>query len=141
MSLNTVCIMGRLTADPELRHTLAGVPVCTFRVAISRDFKDKDGERGTDFMPVVCWRSTAEFASRYFRKGQLVVVKGRLQNREYTDKQDNKHTITEIIAENAYSAESRVRESTEQTYPNGDTEQTYPPGGNFTDVEDDNLPF
>lgn len=144
MSMNKAFVMGRLTADPDLRHTQSGVAVATFRLAVSRDFKDKDGERKADFFNVVCWRATAEFVSKWIAKGNMVVVVGRLQNRDYTDKDGNKRTITEIISENVYPAESRKRDDTEQTYQaGGDTEQTYPAGGEqFGEISDsEDLPF
>lgn len=110
--LNHVAVMGRLTADPELRHTTGGIAVASFRVAVDRDFKDKEtGQRGVDFFPVVAWRQTAEFVSRYLGKGRLVAVSGRLQIREYTDRDGNKRSITEIVAENVYFADSRPEKS------------------------------
>lgn len=144
MSLNRVVLQGRFTADPELRHTQNGVAVATFRLAVSRDFKDKDGEKKADFISVVCWRGTAEFVSRFFHKGSLAVVEGRLQVRDYTDRDGNRRFATEVIADNVYFSESRKRDDTEQTYQaGGDTEQTYPASGeqfgNIFDNED--LPF
>ena len=91
--LNKVFIMGRLTRDPELRRTQTGTPVASFSLAVDRDFKDKaTGERTTDFIDVVSWRNTAEFVSRYFTKGRMAVVEGRLQMRDWTDKDGNKRT-------------------------------------------------
>lgn len=142
--LNKVFIQGRMTADPELRHTQNGVAVATFRLAVTRDFKEKDGKRKADFISVVCWRGTAEFFSRFFQKGSLVVVEGRLQVRDYTDRDGNKRFITEVIADNVYFSESRKRDDTEQTYQaGGDTEQTYPASGErFEDIPDnEDLPF
>lgn len=143
--LNKCFLMGRLTNDPELRHTQNGVAVATFRLAVSRDFKDSNGERKVDFFPVVCWRNTAEFVSRYFAKGSLAVVEGRLQVREYTDRDGNKRYVTEVISDNVYFGESRKRDNdTEQTYQaGGDTEQTYPSGAEqFSEINDnDTLPF
>lgn len=142
--LNKVFVQGRMTADPELRHTQNGVAVATFRLAVTRDFKEKDGERKADFISVVCWRGTAEFVSRFFQKGSLAVVEGRLQVRDYTDRDGNKRFITEVIADNVYFSESRKRDDTEQTYQaGGDTEQTYPASGEqFADISDnEDLPF
>ena len=106
--LNHIVIMGRLARDPELRHTQSGTPVATFRMAVDRDFKDKNtGERATDWIDVVAWRSTGEFVSRYFAKGRMAVVEGRLQMREWTDKEGNRRTTAEVVADNVYFADSR----------------------------------
>lgn len=106
--LNHIVIMGRLVADPELRTTPGGVTVATVRLAVDRDFKNKQtGERETDFINVVAWRQTAEFVSRYFAKGRMAVVEGRLQIRPYTDRDGNKRTAAEVVAENFYFADSR----------------------------------
>ena len=129
--LNTVTIMGRMTADPEIRHTQSGVAVTTFRLAVDRDFKDKDGEKKADFLPVVCWRGTAEFVSKYFSKGRLVAACGRLQVREYTDKDGNKRSVTEIVAENVYFGDSKREDKP------ADKEPFYP----LDDMDDGELPF
>ncbi len=106
--LNHIVIMGRLVADPEFRTTPAGVAVVTVRMAVDRDFKNKQtGERETDFINVVAWRQTAEFVSRYFTKGRMAVVEGRLQIRPYTDRDGNKRTAAEVVAENFYFGDSR----------------------------------
>lgn len=106
--LNKILLQGRLVADPELRHTPAGLPVATFRLAVDRDYKDKDsGERGCDFISVVTWRGTAEFVSKHFTKGRAAVVEGRLQVRPYIDKDSNKRTAVEVVAENVYFGDSR----------------------------------
>ncbi len=106
--LNRIIIMGRLARDPELRHTQTGTPVATFRMAVDRDFKDKNtGERATDWIDVVAWRGTGEFVSRYLAKGRLAVVEGRLQMREWTDKEGNRRTTAEVVAENVYFGDSR----------------------------------
>ena len=106
--LNRITIMGRLVADPELRTTPGGVMVATIRLACDRDFKNKQtGERETDFINVVAWRQTAEFVSRYFTKGRMAVVEGRLQIRPYTDRDGNKRTAAEVVAENIYFGDSR----------------------------------
>ena len=106
--LNHITIMGRLVADPELRTTPGGVTVATIRLAVDRDFKNKQtGERETDFISVVAWRQTAEFVSRYFAKGRMAVVEGRLQIRPYTDRDGNKRTAAEVVAENIYFGDSR----------------------------------
>ena len=106
--LNHIVIMGRLARDPELRHTQTGTPVATFRMAVDRDFKDKNtGERATDWIDVVAWRGTGEFVSRYLAKGRVAVVEGRLQMREWTDKEGNRRTTAEVVADNVYFADSR----------------------------------
>ena len=106
--LNKIFIMGRLTRDPELRRTQTGTPVASFTLAVDRDFKDKStGERSTDFIDVVAWRQTAEFVSRYFTKGRMAVVEGRLQIREWTDKEGGKRRAAEVIADNVYFGDSK----------------------------------
>lgn len=103
MGLNRVLLQGRLTADPELRHTNSGTAVASFRLAVDRDFKDKEtGERKADFINVVAWRATGEFVSRYFTKGRMAIVEGKLQVREYTDKEGNKRYATDVVAESVY---------------------------------------
>jgi len=106
--LNHIVIMGRLARDPELRHTQSGTPVASFRLAVDRDFKDKNtGERATDWIDVVAWRQTGEFVSRYFSKGRVAVVEGRLQIREWTDKEGNRRTTAEVVADNVYFGDSK----------------------------------
>ena len=106
--LNNVVIMGRLTRDPELRRTGSGVPVASFTIACDRDFADKQsGEKETDFIDVVVWRSTAEFVSKYFAKGRMAVVSGRLQIRSWTDKDGNKRRNAEVQGDNVYFADSK----------------------------------
>ena len=106
--LNKIFIMGRLTRDPELRRTQTGTPVASFTLAVDRDFRDKaTGERATDFIDVVAWRQTAEFVSRYFTKGRMAVVEGRLQMRDWTDKEGGKRRSAEVIADNIYFGDSK----------------------------------
>lgn len=106
--LNKVFLQGRLVADPELRQTPSGVSVATFRIAVDRDFKNKEtGEKETDFVTIVTWRATAEFVSRYFQKGRMAIVEGRLQMRNYTDRDGNKRTAAEVVADNVYFGDSR----------------------------------
>jgi single-strand DNA-binding protein len=100
-------IMGRLTRDPELRRTGSGTAVTSFSLAVDRDFKSQSGEKETDFIDVVAWRSTAEFVSRYFTKGRMAVVEGRLQIREWTDKDGGKHRSAEVVADNVYFGDSK----------------------------------
>ena len=106
--LNHIVIMGRLTRDPELRRTGSGVAVTSFRVAVDRDFVPKDGgERKTDFIDCVAWRQTGEFISKYFAKGRMIIVEGRLEMRDWTDRDGNKRTSAEINVDNAYFGESK----------------------------------
>ena len=135
--LNKVIIMGRLGADPELRYLQNNVPVARFSLAVDRDFKDKaSGQKVTDWIGVVAWRGTAEFAAKYFRKGRVAVVEGRLQTNSYTDQAGNKRSYLEVVAESIYFGDSKTSapgqpatESTGQTF----TEES--------DVDDGQLPF
>ncbi len=99
--INTVVIMGRLTADPELKTTQSGLSVTSFTVAVDRGYADKDGNRPTDFINCVAWRQTAEFITKYFRKGSMIAIVGSIQQRSYTDKEGNKRYVFEILAEKA----------------------------------------
>ena len=108
LMLNHITIMGRLTRDPELRHTGSGIAVASFTLAVDRDFTDKNsGEKETDFIDCTAWRNTAEFVSKYFTKGRMAVVSGRLQIRNYTDKEGNKRRSAEVVAENVYFGDSK----------------------------------
>ena len=106
--MNHIVLMGRLTRDPELRHTAGGIAVATFSLAVDRGYTPKDGsERKTDFIDIVAWRNTAEFVSKYFVKGQLTAVAGKLQIRDWVDNDGNKRRTAEVIADNVYFAESK----------------------------------
>ena len=106
--LNHITIMGRLTRDPELRRTGSGVAVASFSVAVDRDFGGRDGgEKETDFIDCVAWRQTGEFVSKYFTKGRMIVVSGRLQIRSWTDKDGNKRRTAEVVADNVYFGDSK----------------------------------
>ena len=105
--LNEVNIQGRLCFPPELRHTQSGIPVCSCRIAVDRDYLDANKERGTDFVSIVAWRSTAEFISRNFSKGQMLLAKGRLQVRPWTDREGNKREAVEVVADGVYFAGPR----------------------------------
>ena len=107
--LNRIILAGRLVADPELRHTSNKVPVTSFRIANDRDFS-KGGEKETDFLDIVAWRSSAEFICKYFTKGRMILVDGRLQTRERTTKDGTKWTGYEIVADNAYFGDSKRSE-------------------------------
>ena len=98
--LNKIFIMGRLTRDPELRRTQSGTAVTSFSLAVDRDYKSQSGEKETDFIDVVAWRSTAEFVSKYFQKGSLIAIEGSLQTRQYQDKNGNNRTAVEVVANN-----------------------------------------
>lgn len=105
--LNHIVIMGRLTRDPELRRTQSGIAVASFSLAVDRDYKPENGELETDFIDIVAWRSSAEFVSKYFSKGRMAVVSGRLQIRPWTDKDGNKRRSAEVVADNVYFGDSK----------------------------------
>ncbi len=106
--LNHITIMGRLTRDPELRRTGSGIAVASFSVAVDRDFGNREsGEKETDFIDCVAWRQTGEFVSKYFSKGRMIVVSGRLQIRSWTDKDGNKRRTAEVVADNVYFGDSK----------------------------------
>ena len=116
--LNKIIIMGRLTRDPELRRTGSGTAVTSFSLACDRDFKSQSGDKETDFIEVVAWKNTAEFVSKYFSKGRMALVDGRLQIRDWTDKAGNKRTTAEVVAENVYFADSKRSESNDNQKEN-----------------------
>lgn len=105
--LNKIILMGRLTRDPELRRTGSGTAVTSFSLAVDRDYKSQSGEKETDFIDIVAWRATAEFVSKYFTKGRMAVVEGRLQIRDWTDKEGNKRRTTEVVADQVYFGDSK----------------------------------
>ncbi len=142
--LNHITIMGRLVAAPELRTTPGGVSVATIRLAVDRDFKNKDtGERETDFISVVAWRQTAEFVGRYFTKGRMAVVDGRLQIRPYTDREGNKRTAAEVVAENVYFGDSKKDGDSHRSEYDDSGPAPADTGSQFDEIEEDdgNLPF
>lgn len=125
--LNTITIMGRLTRDPELRYTQSNTPVASFTLVVDRDF----GEKQTDFIDCVAWRGTGEFVDRYFRKGSMAIVSGRLQIRSWTDDNGNKRRNAEVVAEHVYFGESKRREASADIS-----------AADFEDLDDDGeLPF
>ena len=132
--LNICTLMGRLVNDPELRMTGNNVPVASFRIACDRDFKGSNGNKETDFVDIVCWRNTAEFATKFFSKGRMAVVAGRLQMRNWTDKDGNKRTSAEIVADNIYFGDSKREDS-------GDTSNAFSNPISIDFDEDDALPF
>ena len=105
--MNSICLMGRLTGDPELKTTQSGVSVTSFSVAVDRAYRSKDQERQTDFINCVAWRQTAEFISRYFRKGQRIALQGSLQSRKYTANDGSQRTVYEVVVDNAFFCESK----------------------------------
>ncbi|HHU22028.1 MAG TPA: single-stranded DNA-binding protein [Clostridiales bacterium] len=141
--LNHITIMGRLTRDPELRYTQNQIPVASFTLAVDRDYVSRDsGEKQTDFIDCVAWRSTAEFVSKYFFKGSMAVVAGRLQIRDWTDREGGKRRSAEVVVENIYFGESkRSRDGNEAS---GSSFQPDAYGGSaFAELDDDedDLPF
>ena len=145
--LNRIILMGRLTRDPELRHTQQGTAVASFTLAVDRDFKGRDGgERATDFIDIVAWRSTAEFVSKYFAKGRMAVVEGRLQIRDWTDRDGGKRRSAEVVADNVYFGDSRRDgDSSGSSYSRAAAPVDYgmPTGDQFAELSDDDgdLPF
>jgi single-strand DNA-binding protein len=151
--LNKIFIMGRLTRDPELRRTQSGTPVTSFSLAVDRDYKSQSGEKETDFIDVVAWRSTAEFVSKYFTKGRMAVVEGRLQIRAWQDKDGNNRRSAEVVADNVYFGDSRRdSDSGSGNYGGGNSGYSAPAGGyaapvgggsGFAEIdeEDGDLPF
>lgn len=132
--LNKIILMGRLTRDPELRRTQSGTAVAPFTMAVDRDYKPQDGERETDFIDIVAWRGTGEFVSKYFSKGRMAVVEGRLQVRDWTDKDGNKRRSTEVVADNVYFGDSKRPESGTPAEPSGELQE-------LPDEEKGELPF
>ena len=147
--LNHITLMGRLTRDPELRYTQSQTAVVSFTLAVDRDFGGRDGaEKQTDFIDIVAWRQTAEFVSKYFTKGSMAVVSGRLQIRDWTDREGNKRRSAEVVADNVYFGESkRSRDDNAGGYRSGnDSYQSYdsaPAASAFSDLSDTDgeLPF
>ncbi len=133
--LNHITIMGRLTRDPELRRTGSGVAVASFRVAVDRDIAPKDGgERKADFIDCVAWRQTGEFISKYFTKGRMIVVDGRLEMRDWTDRDGNKRTSAEIVVANAYFGDSKRDSDSGNSYGGNSYggNNSYGNSGNFS---------
>lgn len=137
--MNRVCLMGRLTRDPELRHTQVGTAVVSFTLAVDRGKGKSDGERITDFIDCVAWKGTAEIISKYFARGQMAAVEGRIQVRDWTDKDGNKRKSTEVVVSKLFFADSKKsREGASQS-----TEYTSQEFEEFAadDEDDDDLPF
>ena len=148
--MNSICLLGRLTADPELRNTPNGISVTNFDVAVDRSYTPKGQEKQVDFIPVQAWRQTAEFVCRYFRKGQRIALQGSLQSRSYTDKDGNKRTAYEVVADNVFFAESKNGGAAPASHYDNQVPQYSEPqpafstasSGDFEEiVSDDELPF
>ena len=153
--LNHIVLMGRLVRDPELRRTQSGIAVTSFRIAVDRDFQSRDGgEKQADFIDIVAWRNTAEYVAKYFTKGRMAVVSGRLQMRDWTDKEGGKRTSAEVVADNVYFGDSKRdgASSGGSSYSGGNSYSSAPAYGNsydapaistsFSEVDDDGeLPF
>ena len=146
--MNQIALMGRLTRDPELRETPNGIPVARFSLAVDRGFTPKDGgERQTDFIDIVAWRGLAQFVSKYFTKGQMAAVTGKLQIRDWTDKENVKRRSAEVVADNVYFTESKKSRdgsgssSAKEDFGTGG--MTPVDSSDFTeiDMDDDDLPF
>ncbi len=145
--LNHITLMGRLTRDPELRYTPSGTAVASFALAVDRDFASKEsGERQTDFIDIVAWRQTGEFVSKYFQKGSMAVVSGRLQIRDWQDKDGNKRRSAEVVADNVYFGEGKRTREGGDSYdaaPRSGGYESSPKGSSFSELNDGDgdLPF
>ena len=145
--LNHITIMGRVVRDPELRRTGSGIAVASFTVAVDRDFSGKDGgEKETDFIDCVAWRQTGEFVSKYFTKGRMIAVSGRLQIRSWTDKDGNKRRTAEVVADNCYFGDSKKDGDSGSSYGNSYGGYSTPapdPASDLSQMDDDDaqLPF
>lgn len=141
--LNKIILMGRLVRDPEVRYTQSGKPVASLTLAVDRDFKDKaSGEKTTDFVPVVAWEHRAKFVQQYFTKGQMALVEGRLQMRDWTDKDGNKRRVAEVVADQIYFAGSKPGQPSEGNAPVGSFPRQ--PSQEFSELDDageEDLPF
>ena len=138
--LNTAIFIGRLTADPELRHTSSDTAVTSFTVAVDRSYVKTGAERQADFIDVVAWRSTAEFVCRYFRKGQLVAVQGSIQTGQYTDRDGNKRTAFDVVADNVFFAEKKAESG--ETKQGAGYDHSPDIQGDFEEIiSPDELPF
>lgn len=137
--LNHITAAGRLTKDPELRRTQNGVAVASFTIACDRDIKDASGNKQTDFIDCVAWRNTAEFVDKYFTRGRMVIVSGRFQMREWTDKNGVKRKSAEILAESVYFADSK--RAVEDTEKNETKEAAQTVDFDQVEIDDDDLPF
>ena len=137
--LNKIILMGRLVRDPELRRTGSGTAVASLTLAVDRDYKSQSGEKETDFIDIVAWRNTAEFVSRYFTKGRMAVVEGRLQMRDWTDKDGNKRRSAEVVADQVYFGDAGKKDDAPTTFGG----MSYQNNDDFQELPDDDgkLPF
>lgn len=131
--LNQITLMGRLVADPDLRYTNSGTAVASFRLAVDRDMKEQSGERKADFIEAVAWKGTAEFVKKFFKKGSMIVISGRLQMRDWKDKNGNKRTSAEVVANNVYFGAAKSEETKAVNVDAAGFEEL--------DDEDEGLPF
>lgn len=140
--MNNVSLMGRLTADPELKQTANGIPVLSFSIAVDRSFAARGTERQTDFINIVAWRQTAEFISRYFTKGQMIALKGSIQTRSYEDKQGNKRTAFEVVADKVYFCGGKNDKNSNQK-PQSNNTDGFDDFDGFEEIgsNDNDLPF
>jgi single-strand DNA-binding protein len=138
--LNRIILIGRLTRDPELRYTPAGVAVTQFTLAVDRNFKPEGGEKEADFIPVVTWRQLAETCANYLRKGRLTAVEGRIQVRNYENNEGKRVYVTEVIADNVRFLESNSTQSNQQQQQSNQADP-YSGDGKAIDISDDDLPF
>lgn len=148
--LNRAILMGRLTADPEHKQTTSGISVTSFSIAVDRNFSSKDGTKATDFINIVAWRQTADFICKYFSKGRMIAIEGSIQTRNYEDKQGNKRTAFEVVADQAYFADSKSdRPAASPNFPTPPAAFKEPEkGASFSvgdfeeiDTDDSDLPF
>lgn len=149
--LNKVILMGRLTADPEHKQTPNGVSVTSFSIAVERNFADKSGKRGTDFINIVAWRNTADFICKYFAKGRMIAIEGSIQTRNYEDKNGNKRTAFEVVADQVYFADSKSSQNKPAATSNFPVPESFnepQKGASFSvgdfeeiDTDDSDLPF
>lgn len=130
--MNNVVLIGRLTADPEYKQTPSGVSVTSFSIAVDRNYIDKDGNRQTDFINIAAWRNTADFICRYFSKGRMIAIEGSIQTRKYEDKNGNKRTAFEVVAERvSFCGDKPAKGTTGESFKESD----------FEEIPDDDLPF
>ena len=142
--LNVTVLMGRMVADPEIRHTSSDIAVTSFTIAVDKSYQKSGAERQADFIDIVAWRNTAEFVCKYFRKGQLVAIQGSIQTRIYQDKDGNKRKAFEIVADNVHFSESKkdAGSQSDSAAQRPDVEYASESTGSFEEIPtDDDLPF
>lgn len=139
--LNVIALMGRLVADPELRHTPNGIATCTFCIAVDRSFVRQGEERKADFINIVAWRQTAEFVCKYFRKGNMIAVNGSLQTRNYEDRNGAKRTAYEVLADNVHFAESKNQNQTNNSYMPVNTQASPMPAQSYAPAVPDPISY